>query len=143
MATVLFVPTKTGDPVLALLQEVPELPTFQVLTSTRCGATRLQQRITWSRGRDLLRTILSMASPSRNRWRALLRSWVDLTSPTRREDHKSHNDPTQKEFDLFKHREKMKIKELSSDQQNYLVYAKQERRGAWIQEQLNGSLNKA
>lgn len=85
-------------------------PCFPKLTSTRCGATRLQQRITWNSGLDLLRTILSMASPRRNRWRALLRSWVDLTSPIRRQDHKSHKAQTQKQFDLFKYTERMKSK---------------------------------
>ena len=52
------------------------------LTSTRCGATTLQALIMWSRGRFLFRTIRSMASPRRKRWRALRRSSVDLASPT-------------------------------------------------------------
>lgn len=74
---------KPSPPFPALLLHA-NIPIFVLIpTSTRWGATRLQQRIRWSNGRDLLRTILSMASPSRNKWSALLLSCVDFTSPTR------------------------------------------------------------
>ena len=102
--TMMLVTRRCGHRALVpTLPGVSGPPPSRALTSTRCGATRLQQRITWSRGLALLRTILSMASPRRNRCRALLRSWVDFTSPTRRQDHKSHQSQTQKWFDLSKH----------------------------------------
>ena len=58
------------------LRRIPCAP-----TSTRCGATMLQALIMCSRGLVLFLTIRSMASPSRNRCRALRLSMVDLASP--------------------------------------------------------------
>lgn len=53
-----------------------------VRTSTRWGATTLQARSRCSRGRVLLRTTRSMASPRRRRCSKPRRSSVDLACPT-------------------------------------------------------------